>query len=227
METLRTLARCAFLPWEGFPLLAVEGRTLGGSLMRMLLWRSPVVFLAGWLGVLQYLGFQELLLRGTLPGPPWLTADLDPTALQEVARALPSLPQGGTLLAWGLLLAPLSVLSLWAHHVVWDHASLWLLGCRNLKVRATAQAEADAVWVGALGAALALLGDLPGVGCALQLLLAPIGTWFWVMRGFALAAWHEVPLWKGLVATLVHAVAAVLAMVLLGVAAWFLALAMV
>ena len=39
-------------------------------------------------------------------------------------------------------------------------------------------------------------------------MLAPplglLGAYFWILRGFALAAFHDCPLWKGIVATLLH-----------------------
>jgi hypothetical protein len=62
--------------------------------------------------------------------------------------------------------------------------------------------------VGALGAALGLVGELPGSGWGLGLLLAPVAAWFWFLRGYALSAWHGCPLWKGLLATVLNVVLA-------------------
>ena len=71
--------------------------------------------------------------------------------------------------------------------------------------RLTLAADAEALKVGVLGAVLDLLSGIPGAGCLFQVLLLPVGIYFWILRGYALAAWHGCPVWKGVVATLLHA----------------------
>ncbi len=221
METLKALLRAALRPWEAFPARVLEAPSLGPALVRMLLWRSPLAFLGGWLALVQYRNLQAGMLDGRLPvsGFP-----VDPALIREMATQLPAPPDTAPFLAALLLLAPLSVLSLWLHHAVWDHGALWLMGCRGLRFRVSASADADAVLVGSVGAALALLGDIPGLGWILAPLLMPLGLWFWGMRGFALAAWHGLPVWKGILATVVHAASAVVLFILMLVLAWLMAM---
>ena len=122
-------------------------------------------------------------------------------------EGLPQLPGLGRVLPWLVLLAPVGVLSIWLHDAAWDHLALWLL--RGLGpsrgFRATLVADAEALKVGAIGAVAGLLKDLPGAGLVLTVLLAPVGIYFWILRGYALAAWHGCPVWKGVLATLLHA----------------------
>lgn len=219
------LVRSALKPWEAFATLAFGQPTLGESLRRLLLWRTPITVVGGLLSLAQYRALRANLLGGVAP---FSMADLtpEPGLLRELGAVLPAAPEGAAALAWVLLLAPLSVLSLWLHHAVWDHGALWILGCRGLRFRATAIADAEAVWVGTAGAALALLGEIPGVGWLLLPILLPLGLWFWGLRGFALAAWHGLPVWKGVVATVVHAVGAVVLFFLTLILAWLLAMQM-
>lgn len=216
MDLLRGLWSRTLSPAQGFGARAAEAPSLGEAVQGLLMVRTPPAFLALLLG---YLGFEQLYGRLTrMEGPVFdflwanLPPNVDPAEVRAGFASLPPLPAFSHVLPWLVLLAPLGLLSLWLHDAVWDHACLWLL--RGLKGRKTFRvslvAEAEALKVGALGVALGLLGELPGVGCLFSVLSVPVGIYFWVLRGFALAAWHGCPPWKGVLATLLHALLAAL-----------------
>lgn len=148
-----------------------------------------------------------------MEGPLWdrlwarLPEGVNPADLKEVMQKLPPLPGWGHVLPWLVVLAPLGVLSVWLHDAVWDHMSLWLLrGLDGRKsFRTSLEADAETLKVGVLGALAGLLKYLPGIGFGLGLALIPVGVYFWILRGFGLAAWHRCPVWKGILATLLHA----------------------
>jgi hypothetical protein len=224
---LQDLWRCVRAPLPGFRARVSRVGTLAAALARMVALRAPLT-LAGWvLTIWAYADLRQSLMKGTgtvaellmgLTGAP-------PQDLRIYAEALPAAPPLAHLLPWLLPLAPVAVLSLWLHHLVWDHACLWMLGglTRRKGWRATGVAEAEALQVGAFGAALALLGDVPGLGFLLGLPLALLGIYFWILRGFALAAWHDCPPWKGVLATLLHALLAGITFLGLIALSWSLA----
>ncbi len=221
------LWRRAIHPREGFRLLAQDPPALGPSLLRLLVLRVPVALLAWTIGVLKfsytYAAFRAMdgfVWQQVLPRLGQLQPDLRPEDLKAFLDQLPRLPPLGILLAWGLLAAPLGILGLWLHDAVWDHGCLWLLGGLKAKkgFRASLVADAEALSVGVIGALLGLLGDVPLLGLLLGLPLLVVGLYFWILRGFSLAAFHEVPLWKGIGATVLHLILAgccLLGMVLL------------
>jgi hypothetical protein len=137
---------------------------------------------------------------------------MDPADLRAALQSLPPLPGLARALPWLVPLAPLAVLGLWLHDAAWDHLGLWLLrGTRRQEpLRATLAAEAEALKVGVLGALAGLAAQLPGSGAAAALLALAAGAWCWILRGYALAAWHGCPPWKGVLATLLHALFMVL-----------------
>ena len=208
---LRNLWRGATFPASAFRRRAAEAPALGASLGTLLLLRSPLAFLSAALG---YWGLSRTwteLLRPEGRMAEWLRAQaqMDPEAWRSFWASLPRLPEPGRALPWMVLLAPLGVLSLWLHDAVWDHGCLWMLGgVKRHAFRATLVAEAEALSVGSLGAAAGLLGYLPHLGWVLALPLGAVAVWFWILRGFALAAWHDCPPWKGVAATLLHALLA-------------------
>jgi hypothetical protein len=164
--------------------------------------------------ILGYGGFASTYGRvARMEGPVWdlvrarMPDQVDPGQLQAALRHLPVLPGWGRVLPWLALAAPIGVLSLWLHDAAWDHLSLWLLrglgGRRGF--RATLVADAEALKVGTFGVLAGLLKSLPGLGLPFTVLLLPVAVYFWVLRGFALAAWHGCPPWKGVAATLLHA----------------------
>ena len=215
MEPLRSLWTRALHPREGFAARALEAPPLGAAVKEMVLVRSPIAFVGL---VLSYVGFTSFYARLVSPESElWTTIlraapeSVDPADLKAALARLPDLPSLHAVLPGLVVLAPLLILSLWLHDATLDHLGLWLL--RGLKtrrgLRASLTADAEALKVGAVGAVLALAGDVPGTGLVLTLLLLPVAVYFWIIRGYALAAWHGCPPWKGIVATLLNVVLAV------------------
>lgn len=214
MRFLRDLWGRAISPVEGFRERAASVPTLGAALRRMFLLRTPLAFASSALG---YWGLRSAYqaFRG-LEGATgdlvcrFLPVSMNAEDLRSALAELPHLPALGRVWPWLLLGAPLGVLGLWLHDAVWDHGCLWMLGGLKARpgFRATMIAEAEALSVGSIGAVIGFLGYLPHLGWVVSLPLAAIEVWFWVLRGFALAAWHECPIWKGIGATVLHGVLA-------------------
>lgn len=202
---MKALLRAALRPWEAFPLgTGSPGRAFGV----MLAWRLPLGLadaLLGWWGlghaVSRLRGFGEPLLQDL-----WRRQGGEAADLRAALADLPALPGLDRAWPWLVLAAPVGLLGLWLHHAVWDHGCLWLLRGvdRTRGFRTTFRAESEALTVGSLGVLLGLLGHLPGLGLVLGLPLGLIGLWFWGLRGFALAAHHGCPIWKGVAATGLH-----------------------
>jgi len=211
MENLRQLWERALAPVQGFQSRAGARPGLWEAMRGLLLVRTlPAI--AGL--VLSYGGFTLAYGRVRhLEGPLWdlvwtrLPAQVTPLDVRAAVASLPILPSWGRVLPWLLVLAPVAVLSVWLHDAAWDHLALWLL--RGLgqerSFRVTLVADAEALKVGVIGALADFLKQIPGAGLAFTLLLLPVAVYFWILRGFALAAWHGCPVWKGVLATLLHA----------------------
>lgn len=189
------------------PAFAGEAPPLGPALGALLLRWIPPALADAALSLHGVLGAYAALRAGEPPA--WaLRLGADPEAWRALAGALPAPPPFGRLWPWLLLAVPLGLLGTWLHHAVWDHTGLWLLG--GLKAgrgfRASLVAEAQALRVAVLGTLAGLLGFLPGLG----LLLAPafllLSGYLWILRGFALAARHGCEPWRGVAATVLHAV---------------------
>jgi hypothetical protein len=211
LESLRDLWDTARAPGPGLRARAARRAGLGAAVRGLLLARTGPA-LAGL--ILGYAAFAAGYGRITrMEGPIWdlvwarLPDQVNPADLKEVLANLPPLPGLGHVLPWMLVLAPLGVLSVWVHDAVWDHLALWLL--RGLpgpgSFRATLEADAETLKVGVIGALAGLLKYLPGIGFALGIVLLPVAVYFWILRGYGLAAWHRCPVWKGVAATLLHA----------------------
>jgi hypothetical protein len=208
MESFQILWKRAWAPEIGFRRRAAERPALGAAVKELLWVRSGPALAGMCLGWLAFAGAYGRITRAE--GPLWdmvwsrLPDQMNPAELKAVLQNLPPLPGWWRVLPWCVLLAPVLVLSLWLHDAVWDHLSLWLLRGlgRPRSFRTTLVAEAEALKVGVIGA---LAGLFKHLGLAFSVLLWPVGIWFWILRGFALAAWHGCPAWKGVVATLLHA----------------------
>jgi len=207
MERLNRLWRCVWEPGAGFRDQAARRPPLGRAVRDLLVIRT-LPALAGL--ALGYLGLARACTRLRQPnGPVWDLVrsrwpDLaQPEALKAALEGLPPVPGIGRALPWLALLAPVAVLGLWLHDAVWDHLALWLLrGLGPGRFRDTLVAEAQALQVGVFGA---LAGLLRYLGLVMGVLLCPVGLYFWILRGLALSAWHGCPAWKGILATLLHA----------------------
>lgn len=204
---MRALLQASLRPWAAFPLGTPSA---GAAFRRMVAWRLPLALLDALLGWWS-LGSTVARLRAAaepLLLESWRQRVGEVADLRAALAELPALPPFRAAWPWLLLAAPLGVLGLWLHHAVWDHGCLWLLGGvrRDEGFARTLRAESEALTVGSVGVALGLLGHLPGLGLPLALPLGLLGLWFWGLRGFALAAHHGCPPWKGVVATILHGV---------------------
>jgi hypothetical protein len=150
----------------------------------------------------------ETIRGGTFA--PGLFAQLgaDPQALHDLVATLPPPPAFGRIWPWLLLIVPLGALGTLLHHAVWDHTGLWLLGGLKSKrgFRTSLLAEAQALRIAAVGTLLGLAGFVPVLGVLLALPLLLLDVYLWLFRGFALAARHGCEPWRGVVATVIHAV---------------------
>lgn len=211
---LLRLLRPIWSPRQGFADLAVDAPRLGRSLGWMMAAALPWWIASTWFGARQELAAYAAFRDGR--GEVWdqIFAAMPDLLSREDARqafaAWPAAPSWVHLAPFVPLIAALALFGAWLHDGVWDHAGLWIL--RGLKadkagrVKATLAAEAQAQAVGWVGTALGLLAFLPGVDGWMSLVLFPLTAWLWVLRGWALAAHHGCPPWKGVVATLLHLV---------------------
>lgn len=210
------LVRCALHPVKGFRDRAAASPGLGASFGWMMLLRSFVSALGGLL--MLHAVYRDYPMYKNIHSPMWqeilqrLPADLNAEDIRGFLSNLPELPPWTSLWPWMLLLGPVGIASAWLHNAVWDHACLWML--RGVKRtgswRTTFIAEAEAMQVGVLDAVFSLLSFIPLAGTLLAPLFILSGAYFWVMRGLALAAFHQAPMWKGAVATLLHITLALL-----------------
>jgi hypothetical protein len=159
---------------------------------------------------------------GRIPSGMFGWLGVDPAALHELLSALPAPPAFGRIWPWLMVAVPLGVLGTWLHHAVWDHTGLWILGGLKEKrgFRISLLAEAEALRITAVGTLVGLLGFVPVLGPVLALPLLLLDAYLWLFRGFALAARHGCEPWRGIAATMVHAV--LLGGCALGFLAWML-----
>ena len=210
---LRRLLRPLWAPRAGFLELEAEAPGLGRSLGWMMVVAWPWWILSAWFGTRQALLDYEAFRQ--VRGGVWdavlrLSPDLSRADVRQAFAAWPVAPPWQHVVPWIPLLAALGLFGAWLHDGAWDHAGLWML--RGLKpdkktrVKATLVAEAQAQAVGWIGTALGLLVFVPGIGGWVGYTLFPLTAWLWLLRGWALAAHHGCPVWKGVGATLLHLV---------------------
>ncbi len=228
MDLASRLLRCALHPVQGFQERVAAGPRLWESFSKMMLLRSVLAIIGG-LGS-AWTFYQEYPVWKDINSPVWTQAlryvpqDFSQETLAYYLKNLPSLPPWSHVWPWILIIGPVSIASAWLHNAVWDDISLWMLGGLNSKRgwRTTFLAEAEAMQVGALDALLGLLRFVPVVGVLLWPILGLSGIYFWVMRGISLAAFHGAPVWKGVVATLLHVVLAIFFMFGMLVLSWLI-----
>ena len=218
-DLLHRLIHCALHPVRGFRERSGNSPGLGVSFGWMLLLRGSFSVASGLL--MLHAVYRDYPMFKNVDGPMWqeilrrLPPDLNMFNVEDIrafVMGLPDLPSWGTIWPWVLLLGPVGIASAWLHNAVWDHSCLWLLGGvkRSGSWRTTFIAEAEAMQVGALDAAFALVSFIPVAGPLLAPLVMLSGAYFWVMRGIALAAFHNAPIWKGAAATVLHILLATL-----------------
>lgn len=230
MESLREALRALLGPGTAFADLGATPPQPGRAFGRMLLWWLPPALLYGAFSAWNALGEYASLRAGHLPA--WLghliLPGLDPDSSVAFLRGLPAPPAAGTVALAVILLVPLSVVGIWLHDAVWDHTALWMLGALKAKrgFRATLLAESQALRIAALGSWIGLLGFIRGAGLWLALPLGLVEAYLWLFRGFALAAVHGLPAWKGVLATVLHAaLLGLFTVLLLGLMVWMLGMA--
>lgn len=185
-----------------------EPPPLGRAVRTMALVWVPLALVNAALTVSRTLQAYGALRQGEVPARAFDWLGADPENLQAFLRTLPPPPTFGQVGPWLLLAVPLGVLGTWLHHAVWDHTGLWLLGGLKQKrsFRTSLLAEAEALRIAAVGTLLGLAGFLPVLGPLLALPLLLLDGYLWLFRGFALAARHGCEPWRGVAATVVHAV---------------------
>jgi hypothetical protein len=209
---MRSVWEATRRPWEAFPRWAEDPAPWPRALGRMLALRVPLAWAELLLGWWSFGAMVHQAPRLLVPLVASLGRDrgVDPWDIQGFLAQLPPVPGLAQVWPWLLTLAPVLLVGAWLHHAVWDHTFLWMLKGVDPKAgfRASLEAEAEALRVGSVGAAVGLLGSVPILGMVLGLPLALVALWFWVLRGYALAARHGCPPWKGILATVLHLVGA-------------------
>jgi len=199
--SLRALAR----PGTAF---ASPPPALGKAVRDMaLIWMPLALVNATWT-VSRAIHVYDALRSGAIPNGVRGWLGVDPADLRDLLSALPAPPAFGRIWPWLVVAVPLGVLGTWLHHAVWDHTGLWLLGGLKEKrgFRTSLLAEAEALRIAAVGTLLGLLGFVPVLGMVLALPLMMLDAYLWLFRGFALASRHGCEPWRGIAATVVHAV---------------------
>lgn len=186
---------------------ALPPPALGGALRDMaLIWMPLALLNASWT-LWRVIRTYEDLRSGTGLPRALVRLGVHPGDYRDLISMLPAPPEFSRVWPWLLLAVPLGVLGNWLHHAVWDHMSLWLLGGLKERrgFRTSLLAEAQALRVTAVGILPGFLGYLPVLGVLLLVPLGLLEAYLWGFRGFALAARHGCEPWRGVAATVLHA----------------------
>ena len=204
--------RMTFSPVRTFAELSEQPPEPWLALGWMLLFRVPLSWAANAIGYAWIAQAQRIINN---PNPELLDfigrfTDQADSALYELQR-LPSLPPLGVAWLWLGLLALLGVIGLWMHNVAWDHTALWMLQGTKPKpsLRFSCAAIAEAMGAASLGSLLGLLATIPVAGLLLLPVISFANIFYWGLRGVSLAAYHNCPIWKGVAATALHLLLAV------------------
>jgi hypothetical protein len=192
------------------PVRAFEGAAppLGRAVLDMSLAWMPLAFLNAVITLWRAVRTYEAIRGGTFAPELFARLGANPEGLHDLAATLPPPPAFVRLWPWLLLIVPVGVLGTWLHHAVWDHMGLWMMGGLKQKrgFRTSLLGEAQALRIAVLGTLLGLAGFIPILGIVLALPLLLLDAYLWLFRGFALAARHGCEPWRGVAATVVHAV---------------------
>ena len=232
LEKLASYWRMAISPVKTFTDIAAHPPRPLKALAWMLLFRAPLLWASTALAYSWAAQIQQIFKE---PQPMLFDAvDLLTGRAEEVffeLGSLPNLPPLGDLWLWMGIFALLWLIGLWMHNAVWDHLGLWILrGARpKPSFRFSAAAIAEAMGAASLASILRLIAMLPVLGLFALPLIGAAGAYFWVLRGTALSIFHDSPIWKGIVAILLHLLLAglfYLALLVFSVIAVFLGIAM-
>ncbi|MCL1908593.1 MAG: hypothetical protein FWG12_04405 [Holophagaceae bacterium] len=119
---------------------------------------------------------------------------------------LPELPPLSSAWPWLGIFSFFCIIGLWMHNVAWDHAALWMLGGtrEEQSFRHSCVAVAEAMGAASYGSLLGFAPILPQVGLLAVPAVTAANIYYWGLRGIGLSAYHGCPVWKGIVATILH-----------------------
>jgi hypothetical protein len=199
--------RLTFYPQKTFMEMAAQAPRPLPALGWMLMFRVPLAWATSALTYIWLIRLQQ-----AIHAPPSWLSDIIGQAPIEAGEAfgalasLPALPPLGAAWPWLSLYALLTIVGLWMHNVVWDHAALWLLRGTKQKpsFHFSSAAIAEAMGAASFASGLGIFASLPIVGLVAAPILVAAILYYWCLKGIGLAFFHNCPIWKGVAATLLH-----------------------